>query len=594
MSERHVAYTDRRGDPARIAYTRAGQGAPVVLIHGVGLRGAIWGPQVEALRADYDVIAVDMPGHGGSSLPPADATLSHYADAILALLDALGIGRAHVVGHSMGALVATEFALAHPGRVASLVAMNAVFCRTPEQRAAIEARVAALGDESGDAPARPDWSGTIGRWFGDPVPASLEAAATRTRALLSEIDPVGYRRTYRLFAGSDAEHRDRLPGLAVPALFFTGEHDPNSTPAMSEAMAAIAPRGRAVVLPGERHMMALTDPDRTNRVLREFIERAERAEAPAQAAPAIDPRAFRKALGSFLTGVTVVATLQDDGTPRGFTANSFTSVSLDPPLVLVCIAKSASSCPVFTAADHFSVNVLAEHQASVSMLFASKAADRFAQAAWRRGPAGSPILDGVAAWFDCVRHEVVDAGDHVILIGRVVGFEERPANPLGYCKGAHVTFGLHIDALAASGGRTLVGAILEHDGAIVLVEDGKGGLDLPKGPALGGVTEADGLIGYLRRLGLDAELGFLFSVFEDTERGAGAMTIIYRGTLRQAPPAGAAVTLAGTDAIPWGRIRGGALNAMLRRYIEERDLDGFGIYVGDAERGTVQSLARSA
>jgi flavin reductase (DIM6/NTAB) family NADH-FMN oxidoreductase RutF/pimeloyl-ACP methyl ester carboxylesterase len=589
MSEQHVDYQDRDGNQARIAYSRTGHGAPVVLIHGVGLQGTIWKPQIEALKASHDVIAVDMPGHGGSSLPPANATLSHYADAVLALLDALKVGRAHLVGHSMGALVAIEFALAHPDRVASLVAMNAVFCRTPEQRAAIEARVSALGENPS-----PDWSGTIGRWFGEPVPPSLKGAAAHTHALLSKSDPVGYERTYRLFARSDTAHRERLPQLAVPALFFTGEHDPNSTPSMSEAMAGIAPRGRAIVLSGERHMMALTDPDRTNQILTDFIDETERTERPMQSAQTIDPRAFRKALGSFLTGVTVVATLQEDGGPRGFTANSFTSVSLDPPLVLVCIAKTASSCPVFSSAAHFSVNVLAEHQASVSMLFASKAADKFAQAAWRRGPAGSPIIDGVAAWFDCSRHEVVDAGDHIILIGKVVGFEERPANPLGYCKGAHVTFGLQIDALAASGGRTLVGAILEHDGAIVLVEDGKGGLDLPKSPALGGVTEADGLIGYLRRLGLEAELGFLFSVFEDTERGAGAMSIVYRGTLREAPQTGAAVTLASIDSIPWERIRGGALNAMLHRYIEERQQDEFGIYVGDAERGTVQSLARSA
>lgn len=529
MSEQHVDYVDRDGNGARIAFTRTGRGVPVVLIHGVGLQGAIWQPQMEALRPDHDVIAVDMPGHGGSSLPPAHAGLAHYADAILALLNGLGMGRAHIVGHSMGALVATEFALAHPDRVASLAALNAVFCRTPEQRAAVEARVAAL-----DSLARPDWSGTVGRWFGEPVPPSLQNAAARTLALLSEINPVGYARTYRLFARSDASHRDRLPRLVVPALFATGEHDPNSTPSMSEAMARIAPGGRSMVLSGERHMMALTDPDRVNRALREFIGQAHLAESPA--ATPIDPRAFRRALGSFLTGVTVVATLQGDGSPRGFTANSFTSVSLDPPLVLVCIAKTAASCDVFATAPHFSVNILAEHQASISTLFASKAADKFAQAAWRPGPAGSPIIDDVSAWFDCQRHQVVDAGDHMILIGRVVGFKERPANPLGYCRGAHVTFGLQIDALATSGGRTLVGAILEHGGGIVLVEDGHGGLDLPKSPALGGITEADGLIGSLRRLGLDAELGFLFSVFEDPERGAGAMSVIYRGFLRDAPP----------------------------------------------------------
>ena len=587
MCEQHVDYVDRDGNAARIGFTRAGRGAPVVLIHGVGLQGAVWQPQAEALRPDHDVIAVDMPGHGRSSLPPADASLAHYAHAVLALLDSLRIDRAHVVGHSMGALVATEFALAHPDRAASLVALNAVFCRTPEQRAAIEARVAAL-----DSQACPDWSGTVARWFGKPVPASLQDAAARTMALLSGINPVGYARTYRLFARSDDAHRDRLPQLAVPALFATGEHDPNSTPAMSEAMARIAPGARAMALPGERHMMALTDPDRVSRLLREFIGRAHRTASPA--AQPIDPRAFRRALGSFLTGVTVVATLQGDGSPRGFTANSFTSVSLDPPLVLVCIAKTAASHDVFAAAARFSVNILAEHQASISALFASKAADKFAQAAWQPGPAGSPILDGVAAWFDCQRHQVVDAGDHVILIGKVVGFKERPATPLGYCRGAHVTFGLQIDALATSGERTLVGAILEHGGSVVLVEDGRGGLDLPKSPALGGITEADGLIGYLRRLGLDAELGFLFSVFEDAERGAGAMSVIYRGFLREAPPHDAAVTLAKLDAIPWERVRGGALHAMLRRYIAERLDDTFGIYVGDAERGTVQSLARSA
>jgi hypothetical protein len=81
MSDRSVAYRDRKGNAARIAYRRSGQGPAVVLIHGVGLQGDIWAPQVEALAADHDVVAVDMLGHGGSSLPPAEPTLAHYADA---------------------------------------------------------------------------------------------------------------------------------------------------------------------------------------------------------------------------------------------------------------------------------------------------------------------------------------------------------------------------------------------------------------------------------------------------------------------------------------------------------------------------------
>jgi flavin reductase (DIM6/NTAB) family NADH-FMN oxidoreductase RutF len=285
--------------------------------------------------------------------------------------------------------------------------------------------------------------------------------------------------------------------------------------------------------------------------------------------------------------------LQEDGSPRGFTANSITSVSLDPPLILVCIAKTATSYPIYSATGHFSVIILAEHQTAVSGLFASKRLDKFSAASWKAGPAGSPILDDVTAWFDCRRHDIVDAGDHVVLIGRVVGFEERATNPLGYCRGAHITFGLQLDALAASGGRTRVGAILEHDNRIVLVDDGRGGLDIPKGGALGAPTDSDSLVGNLKRLGLDAELGFLFAVYEDPARGANAMAIVYRGQLKGEPRFDARVTLASIENIPWERIRDAALTTMLRRYIDERRQDVFGIYVGDAEHGAVRSLDRA-
>ncbi len=586
MPDGAVEFRAQDGGAARVAYRRVGRGPAVVLIHGVGLGKAIWAPQVEALEADYEVIAIDMPGHGASSLPPKAPRLPDYADAVLAMLDGLGVPRAHVVGHSMGALVALEFALAHPDRVAGVVAVNAVFCRNVEQRAAVRARV----DELEGGERVPDWDGTLARWFGSSAPEHLRAAARQTRALLGDVDPIGYARTYRLFAEGDAEHGGRLARLAVPALFITGSDDPNSTPSMSEAMARLAPEGRLAVVPEARHMLPLTHAEAFDHELRAFLVATADVPEPAP----VDPRAFRRALGSFLTGVTVVATTAPDGTPRGFTANSFTSVSLDPPLILVCIAKTAASCPIFTSADGFSVNVLAEHQAAVSGLFASKSADRFAGVAWRRGPAGSPVLDEVTAWFDCRRQNVVDAGDHVILVGCVQGFEERAVNPLGYCRGAHVTFGLQLDALAASSGRTRVGAILERDGAIVLVDDGRGGLDIPKGGALGAPTDTDSLRGNLWRLGLDAELGFLFAVYEDPGRGASAMSIVYRGQLRTVAPIMAPAVLAPLDDLPWDRIRDAALVPMLRRFIAERSQDLFGVYIGAAERGTVRSLARAA
>jgi (E)-2-((N-methylformamido)methylene)succinate hydrolase len=201
--------------------------------------------------------------------------LRQYADQLLALLDHLQISCVHLVGHSMGALVGLEFALSHPQHTRSVVAMNAVFCRTPEQRAAVRERAAAF--ERG---LQADWDGTITRWFGDPIPDASAAAASTMRELLNAVDPTGYARTYRLFATADTAHRERLASLQVPALFVTGENDPNSTPAMSHAMATLAPRGRALVIAGERHMMSLTAAAHINRVLIDFLRGAGRDAEP--------------------------------------------------------------------------------------------------------------------------------------------------------------------------------------------------------------------------------------------------------------------------------------------------------------------------
>ena len=155
-----------------------------------------------------------------------------------------------------------------------------------------------------------------------------------------------------------------------------------------------------------------------------------------------DPKLLRAALSQFATGVTIIATKEDDGTPRGFTANSFTSVSLDPPLVLVCVARSAASCDIFKAAKHFSVNVLAEEQKDISGLFASQRPDKFEIAPWHPGKTGTPVIDAALAWFECAQHQLVDAGDHVILVGRVEYFGQGRGRPLGYFRGAYFTLGL--------------------------------------------------------------------------------------------------------------------------------------------------------
>lgn len=251
----------------------------VVLIHGVGMNQSVWSPQIEALAAHYRVVTYDMLGHGGSALPTAAPTLDEYAAQLEALLDALHIERAHVVGHSMGALVSLEFALAHPSRTLSVAALNAVYDRTPGQREAVMSRAAMLGSVPLDA----GIDVTLARWFGDPAPAHLTKAAQAVRELLLSVDPVGYARTYRLFACSDGAHVGRLPNLAVPALFLTGECDANSSPAMSRAMAAAAPFGRADIIENERHMMNVTNPAQVNERLLEFLRAASKPNVSAAA-----------------------------------------------------------------------------------------------------------------------------------------------------------------------------------------------------------------------------------------------------------------------------------------------------------------------
>ena len=569
-------------------FIRQGEGEGVVLIHGVGLAASIWRPQLEALSKAYCVIAYDFLGHGGSSLPSNAPSLTEYTDQLVALIDALGLARVHVVGHSMGALIALEFALSHPGRAISVTALNAVYCRTPEQRLAVQQRATDL--ESGGGVT--DLNGTLSRWVDERFNAEFPDRVEQVRALLRSVDPVGYSRAYQLFARSDEIHRGRLAELAMPSLFMTGEFDPNSLPAMSQAMAAAARNGKFAVIKGERHMMSVTAPAEVNERLLAFLDstHSRAARTDTAATTAVDPRAFRNALGSYMTGVTVVATLQSDGAPRGFTANSFSSVSLDPPLILVSVAKTAASYLTFASAQHFSVSVLADSQQDVSRLFASRAPDKFSDTAWRKGQTGSPLINGAVAWFDCRTHDVVVAGDHAILIGEVVGFDSSTASPLGYCQGAYVALGLSQKAIAGYGPRTKVGAILEQDGNLILIRADDGSLDLPTGVRVEPASDPATLMGVFSQLGIDAKLGFLFAVFEDAKHDAGVLFVYYRGVAKGPLPATANLYLAPLHEIPWQRIANPAIRSMLERYARERSEDTFGIYVGNAEQGNVQAM----
>mgnify|MGYP002398489453 CR=1 FL=1 len=250
------------------SYAAQGHGDVVVLIHGVGLAKEAWNSLAKALARNYRVVAYDMLGHGSSDLPPEHVELRAYAQQFIDLLDGLGIESANVVGHSMGALVALETALAFPDRVKRVAALNSVFERTEEQRSAVRARAASLRECGIRQSVKP----TIARWFGDPVPEVLRQVADDIERLLEQADPVGYARTYELFASSDRAHSDRLGEMQVPALFMTAEFDGNSMPSMSLAMAALAPHAKAVMVPGARHMMTVTHSQKVLEELEYFLD----------------------------------------------------------------------------------------------------------------------------------------------------------------------------------------------------------------------------------------------------------------------------------------------------------------------------------
>ncbi|WP_349741345.1 flavin reductase family protein [Roseateles cavernae] len=153
-----------------------------------------------------------------------------------------------------------------------------------------------------------------------------------------------------------------------------------------------------------------------------------------------DSQQFRSALGMFATGVTIVTARADDGSLVGLTANSFNSVSLAPPLVLWSLAMKAGSMPVFSRGSHYAINILAADQKALAQRFATRDIDRFAGVPWREGAGGAPVLEGVAAVFECANRSQYQEGDHVIFVGEVESCHWAPnAQPLIFHGGRYYT-----------------------------------------------------------------------------------------------------------------------------------------------------------
>ncbi|MEE9447542.1 MAG: flavin reductase family protein [Arenicellales bacterium] len=300
---------------------------------------------------------------------------------------------------------------------------------------------------------------------------------------------------------------------------------------------------------------------------------------------------LRQILGKFLTGVTVVTTLDQHQVPVGFTANSFTSVSLDPPLVLVCIAKSAGLATIFRRTNAFAINVLSAEQDALSNGFARKDEDRFAGIDWQSKTTGSPILKGCAAWLDCEMHEKIIAGDHIILIGRIVNAQKSNLHPLGYYQGQYCEIDLSKEDFEQIEARKSVhsstGILVEFNDQLLLVKQDDGRYDVPR--TAPGDTEDSGVNTAMMKLGIEVHNKVLFSVVEG--RHHQRLSIYYRCNVEPSealPKGGQYFAL---NALPMTKLSRPDLVAILERYVEEKNGGQFGIYIGDEHQGHLEKIA---
>lgn len=374
----------------------------ILLLHGAGQTREVWHTVAEGLvQAGRRVISLDLRGHGGSEWP-ADGRydLDAYVEDLRAVLAQLGT-RPVVVATTLGGWVATLALSAD----ASDLAVGLVLADMPVEVDAETARQ--IGDRL-----RRQAVGEDGRWDPRSI-GQLDMAEVGQRLLAA------------------------APGLVLPTQMVRGAIGWIQRSRGSATFDQALPNVEVVEVDDADLLVATDRTEAFLSILLDFLDRKQ-PRAASEYRGGSDPRTLRDAMGCFATGITIVTAITDEGTPVGLTANSFTSVSLDPPLLLVCIANSAGTAPVLREAKRFGVNVLQTSQQQTSNRFAGKGEDRFAATPWHPGAGGVPLLDGSLVSFECRRHAVHEGGDHFVLIGEVerARFDPR-RDPLLYFRGKY-------------------------------------------------------------------------------------------------------------------------------------------------------------
>ena len=251
-----------RSNGLEIAYERAGEGPPLVLVHGGAVDGRMWRPQLAALADEFTVVAWDEPGAGRSSDVPASFALADYADCLAALIEALALGPAHVAGLSWGGTVVQELYRRHPGLVATLILADTYAGwkgSLPERevRARVEGLRQILAADTFD-PTLP------GLFAGDTPPELVPLF----EEMAADVRPASMRTALLVMAETD--QRDLLPRIAVPTLLLWGELDARSPLGVAHELHQAIPGSELVVIPGAGHVSNLEQPERFNEAVRRF------------------------------------------------------------------------------------------------------------------------------------------------------------------------------------------------------------------------------------------------------------------------------------------------------------------------------------
>ncbi|WP_298916989.1 flavin reductase family protein [uncultured Roseobacter sp.] len=294
----------------------------------------------------------------------------------------------------------------------------------------------------------------------------------------------------------------------------------------------------------------------------------------------LDPKDLRQAFGRFMTGVTVVTTRTETGENVGFTANSFTSVSLDPPLLLVCPGNHLSSFDAFRRATRFGVSILSEGQQEISNTFASSKADRFALCDWDQPVADIPLITGRAAGFVCDMFQQIPAGDHLVLIGRVLHADCSNQDGLGYGPDGYFTLNKERKAEAPPAPHTRASVLLDDGENLFLTQDdGLFTISVPTDK-----SPLRTLASALATAGIDAELSVVYATYDEGKAGR---RIVFRGHCSQRP---SALKLVPIDAPDASATPDPAIKSLLQRFASEHKTQNFGFYIGNERTGDVLPL----